>query len=117
MTIRDNGFEVVDGTVNDFMRLHMVPQIVRREDKPVFVYNTWNPFRTFVSDSLVREVARAAADCGVMEFIIDDGWQVNSGGGTSADAWGNNYGDWLVDEVEVSWWSQSPLSITFNHSG
>ncbi len=94
----DDGFAVVDGPVNDFIRRHMSPQIVRREEKPVFVYNTWNPFRTFVSDSLVREVAKAAAECGVMEFIVDDGWQVNSGAGTSADAWGNNYGDWLVDE-------------------
>ncbi|MFO7670843.1 MAG: alpha-galactosidase [Bacteroidales bacterium] len=94
----DDGFAVVDGAVNDFMRRCMVPQIVSRAEKPVFVYNTWNPFRTFVSDSLVREVAQAAADCGVMEFIVDDGWQVNSGGGSSAEAWGNNYGDWLVDE-------------------
>ena len=94
----DDGFAVVDGPVNDFVRKHMVPQIVQREDKPVFVYNTWNPFRTFVSDSLVRDVARAAAECGIKEFIIDDGWQVNSGSETSPDAWGNNYGDWNVDE-------------------
>jgi len=98
----DDGFGVVDGPVNDFIRRHMSPQIVRREEKPVFVYNTWNPFRTFVSDSLVREVAKAAAECGVMEFIVDDGWQVNSGAGTSADAWGNNYGDWLVDEEKFA---------------
>jgi alpha-galactosidase len=76
----------------------MAPQIVRREEKPVFVYNTWNPFRTFVNDSLIRDVARAAAECGVMEFIIDDGWQVNKGAASSAEGWGNNYGDWLVDE-------------------
>lgn len=94
----DDGFEVVDGAVNDFVRRFMVPQIVSRKEKPVFVYNTWNPFRTFVSDSLVRDVAKAAAECGVMEFIIDDGWQVNNGGETSPDDWGNNYGDWLVDE-------------------
>ena len=93
----DDGFAVVDGPVNDFVRRHMVPQIVRKKDKPVFVYNTWNPFRTFVTDSLVREVAAAAAECGVKEFIIDDGWQVNTGARTSADAWGNNYGDWNVD--------------------
>ncbi len=94
------GFSVIDGEVNDFVRRHVVPQIVKRADKPVFVYNTWNPFRTFVSDSLVREVARAAARCGVMEFIIDDGWQVNTGSATSPDAWGNNYGDWNVDTVK-----------------
>ncbi len=55
-------------------------------------------FRTFVSDSLVMEVAKAAADCGIEEFIIDDGWQVNHKGETSTKAWGGNYGDWLVDE-------------------
>ena len=95
---RDDGFAVVDGEVNDFVRRHMYPQIIRNEQKPVFVYNTWNPFRTFVSDSLVREVALAAAECGIEEFIIDDGWQVNKGAETSKEAWGKNYGDWLVDE-------------------
>lgn len=94
----DDGFAVVDGVVNDFVRRHMYPQIIRNEHKPVFVYNTWNPFRTFVSDSLVREVALAAAECGIKEFIIDDGWQVNEGSETSAEAWGKNYGDWKVDE-------------------
>lgn len=94
----EDGFAVIDETVNDFVRKHMVPQIIRREEKPVFVYNTWNPFRTFVSDSLVRDVARAAAECGIKEFIIDDGWQVNTNASTSQDAWGNNYGDWNVDE-------------------
>jgi alpha-galactosidase len=94
----DDGFAVVDGAVNDFVRLHMYPQIIRNEHKPVFVYNTWNPFRTFVNDSLVREVALAAADCGIQEFIIDDGWQVNSGAESSPAAWGRNYGDWKVDE-------------------
>ena len=94
----DDGNAVVDGVVNDFVRRHMYPQIIRNEHKPVFVYNTWNPFRTFVSDSLVREVALAAAECGIKEFIIDDGWQVNEGSETSAEAWGKNYGDWKVDE-------------------
>ena len=86
------------GVVNDFVRLYMVPQIIRNTHKPVFVYNTWNPFRTFVNDSLVREVALAASECGIKEFIIDDGWQVNHDAGTSKEAWGKNYGDWLVDE-------------------
>jgi len=94
----DNGFRVIDCEVNDFVRRHMAPRIVQKEEKPFFVYNTWNPFRTFVNDSLVREVARAAAQCGVREFIIDDGWQVNRGAATSDLAWGNNYGDWNVDK-------------------
>jgi alpha-galactosidase len=96
----DDGFAVVDGPVNDFVRKHMYPQIIRNVHKPVFVYNTWNPFRTFVSDSLVREVALAASECGVEEFIIDDGWQVNTGAGTTTEAWGKNYGDWNVDQAK-----------------
>jgi len=107
----DDAFAVVDGAVNDFVRLHMRPQIVRQQEKPLFVYNTWNPFRTFVSAELIREVAEAAAQCGIEEFIIDDGWQVNQGRGTSEDAWGNNYGDWLVDEEKFP----GGLAPTFDH--
>ena len=88
----------MNGEVNTFLIKYLKPRIVQDKNKPVFVYNTWNPFRTFVNDSLVRDVAKAAAECGIQEFIIDDGWQVNAGEVTSTKAWGNNYGDWLVDE-------------------
>jgi alpha-galactosidase len=94
----DNGFDVINGDVNKFIVRHMNTRIVSADEKPVFVYNTWNPFRTFVSDSLVRDVARAAAECGVQEFIIDDGWQVNEKSESSDAGWGKNYGDWNVDE-------------------
>lgn len=96
-TDRDNGFEVIDNEVNRFMVKYMKPMIVKQEEKPTFVYNTWYPFRTFINDSLVREVAKAASACGVQEFILDDGWQVNYHGKTSEESWGNNYGDWKVD--------------------
>ncbi len=89
----------------------MSPRIVRKEEKPVFVYNTWNPFRTFVNDSLIRDVARAAAECGIKEFIIDDGWEVNIGSATSEKAWGNNYGDWKVDEKKFP----GGLKTTFDY--
>lgn len=94
----DNGFDVINGDVNKFIIRHMNTRIVSSDEKPVFVYNTWNPFRTFVSDSLVRDVARAAAECGVQEFIIDDGWQINEKSSSSDVGWGKNYGDWNVDE-------------------
>jgi len=32
----------------------------------------------------VREVAKAAAECGIQEFIIDDGWEYNYGRKSSA---------------------------------
>jgi len=95
---RDNGYEVINREINVFTTLFMQPRIVQLKNKPVFLYNTWNPFRTFIDDSLIRDVARAASECGIQEFIIDDGWEINSGGQTSKLGWGNNYGDWIVDE-------------------
>ncbi|HLN55466.1 MAG TPA: glycoside hydrolase family 36 protein, partial [Bacteroidales bacterium] len=94
----DNGFDVINNDVNKFITRHLGVKIISSPEKPVFVYNTWNPFRTFVSDSLVRDVAKAASECGIQEFIIDDGWQINDSGMTSEKSWGNNYGDWNVDE-------------------
>jgi alpha-galactosidase len=94
---RDDGFEVIQEEVNHFVVKHLDTRITSLPEKPVFVYNTWYPFRTHINDSLIREVARAAADCGVVEFIIDDGWSVNENGKSAEKDWGENYGDWLVD--------------------
>ena len=55
------------------------------EQKPTFVYNTWVPFRKDINEKLVMELAKAAADAGMKEFVIDDGWA-------------DNYGDWIIDK-------------------
>ena len=54
-------------------------------EKPVFVYNTWEPFLHNINDKMIRELADAAAECGIEEFIIDDGWQ-------------DSYGDWGINK-------------------
>lgn len=92
----DNGFDVINTDVNTFVTRHMNNRIVKIKEKPVFVYNTWNPFRTSISDSLIRDVARAASECGIREFVIDDGWQINIGAESGQK--GGNYGDWMVDK-------------------
>jgi alpha-galactosidase len=96
----DDGYEVVNTVVNDFIRNYLGTRISTIKDKPLFVYNTWYPFRTFLSDSLIRDVAKAASECGIQEFIIDDGWQFNYEGKSSKTGWGANYGDWLVDTIK-----------------
>jgi alpha-galactosidase len=93
-----NGFDVINNEVNEFIVKHMQLRINSLKNKPTFVYNTWYPFRTFVSDTLIRDVANAASECGIQEFIIDDGWQVNAGSSSSTRGWGSNYGDWIVDK-------------------
>jgi alpha-galactosidase len=102
---------VLNNTVNEYVRKYMGIRLSQVDPKPQFVYNTWYPFRTYVNDSLVRDIARAAADCGIQEFIIDDGWQVNDRGKTSDKPWGGNYGDWLVDRKKFP----GDLKSTFDY--
>ncbi|MCM5663290.1 glycoside hydrolase family 36 protein [Galbibacter mesophilus] len=97
---RNDGFDVVNNEVNTFTTQYMKPQVLKLNEKPTFVYNTWYPFRTHINDSLIRSVAKSAAACGIEEFVIDDGWQVNAHGKSSIRGWGENYGDWHVDKTK-----------------
>lgn len=74
-----NPREIVEGDIADFVRKYMGIRLAQIPERPTFVYNTWEPFRGGVNDKLIRELADAAADCGVEEFVIDDGWQVGFG--------------------------------------
>ena len=82
---------VVEGAVADYVRKYMGVRVEQIPSKPMFVYNTWEPFYINVDAKLVRELADAAAECGIEEFVIDDGWQINIDG-----KYGR--GDWIVDE-------------------
>jgi len=107
----DNPTALINGIVADYVRKHMGIRLSQVKEKPVFVYNTWYPFYTFVSDSLIRELARAAAECGIREFVIDDGWEVNYNLKTSEKPWGRNYGDWQVDRNKFP----NDLKATFDY--
>lgn len=75
---------ILNSSVTDYVRKHMGIRLSELKEKPTFVYNTWNPFKKNISEKLIMELAKAAADAGMKEFIIDDGWQ-------------DNYGDWGID--------------------
>ena len=83
---------VVEGAVSDYVRKHMGVRVEQIPRKPMFVYNTWVPFTTHIDAKLIRELADAAAECGIEEFVIDDGWQINISDGKYGR------GDWAVDE-------------------
>ncbi len=76
--------EVLNTAVADYIRKHMGIRLSGLKEKPMFVYNNWHPFGKDINEQLIRELAKAAADAGVKEFIIDDGWQ-------------DTYGDWNID--------------------
>jgi len=76
--------EVLNTAVPEFVRKYMGIRLSELKEKPIFVYNTWIPFDRNINENLIKELAKSAADAGMKEFIIDDGWQTN-------------YGDWIID--------------------
>jgi alpha-galactosidase len=79
--------DILNLTLPDFVQKHMGIRLSELEEKPTFVYNTWNPFKKDINEKLIMELADAAAAAGMKEFVIDDGWQ-------------NNYGDWGIDKTK-----------------
>ncbi|MBC7889681.1 MAG: alpha-galactosidase [Ferruginibacter sp.] len=77
--------EMLNTAVPEFVRKHMGIRLSELEKKPTFVYNTWTPFAKKIDEKLIMELAKAAADAGMKEFVIDDGWQ-------------DSYGDWGIDK-------------------
>ena len=75
---------ILNTSLPDFIRKHMGIRLSELKEKPTFVYNTWVPFTYNINEKLVMELAKSAADAGMKEFIIDDGWQ-------------DSYGDWGID--------------------
>lgn len=76
--------DILSTIVPDFVRKCMGIRLSELKEKPTFVYNTWEPFHKDINEKLVMELAKAAADAGMKEFVIDDGWQ-------------DSYGDWGID--------------------
>lgn len=81
----DDPVACLNTSVNDFVHKHMGCQIFKVQKKPVFVYNTWVPFKHDINEKMIYELVDACADLGVEEFVIDDGWQ-------------ESYGDWGVNK-------------------
>jgi alpha-galactosidase len=75
---------ILNTAVPDFVRKYMGIRLSELKEKPTFVYNTWEPFYKNINEKLVMELAKAASDAGMKEFVIDDGWQ-------------DSYGDWGID--------------------
>jgi len=75
---------ILNSDVPDYVRKYMGIRLSEIKEKPTFVYNTWEPFQKNINEKLIMELAKAAADAGMKEFVIDDGWQ-------------DSYGDWGID--------------------
>jgi len=101
-TDADSPYTALNFTLPDYVKRHMGLEIFRNAYKPVFVYNTWNPFRKQIDAGMIAELAEAAEECGIREFVIDDGWQVNEFTDEAGDLpwWYTQVGDYLIDNVK-----------------
>ncbi len=82
-----NADVILNTVVPEFTRKHLGIRLSRFTEKPTFVYNTWMPFTKNINEALIMQLAKAAANAGMKEFVIDDGWQ-------------KDYGDWEIDSVK-----------------
>lgn len=97
-------FTCFQTVVNEFFNRHLFYRLVSMQPKPVFMYDTWNPFRGRLMDTLIRDLSINAMDCGFKEFMIDDGWLTVKGSDSLKKALGggNKYGDWVIDSIKFS---------------
>ena len=96
----DNGRDpqlVVNTVVQEYIRKYMGVRIEQIDHKLLFVYNTWVPFYHDINEALMMEVADAAAECGIEEFIIDDGWQNSHGSGSGQTSSSGSKKDWDIN--------------------
>ena len=68
-----------ENELGKYTREYLGVKLFKKLAPPVFLYNTWNPFRINIDENLVRELADALENTGVEYLIIDDGWQDHNG--------------------------------------
>ena len=71
-TIPEIAFE---NELGKYIRQYLGVKLFKKAFPPIFLYNTWNPFRININENLIRELADALENTGVEYLIIDDGWQ------------------------------------------
>jgi alpha-galactosidase len=90
--------EMLNTARPDFVRKHMGIRPSELKQKPTFIYNTWTPFAKKIDEKLIMELAKAAADAGMKEFVIDDGRQ-------------DTYGDWGIDQKKIPQWVKTGCGL------
>jgi alpha-galactosidase len=74
-----NTEQAFEKDLGKYIRNYLGVKLFKREKKPFFLYNTWNPFRININEKLIKELADALENSGAEYLIIDDGWQDFSG--------------------------------------
>lgn len=92
-------WQIMNTSLSDFVRRHMGLRIFEYKNRPVIASNTWVPFRVDFNDSLIINVNKAWAECGIQLSTVDVGWYVTEGNINKKNlSWDVNFGDWIVDK-------------------
>jgi alpha-galactosidase len=91
-------WQVMNTSLEDFERNNMGLRFFGLKKRSIISSNTWNPFRREFNDSLITDVCKAASECGIQLYTIDDGWFRNAGNPGNDQSWNYNLGDWTPDK-------------------
>jgi alpha-galactosidase len=105
-----NPEKVLSGPVADFQRRHLGLRLAELKHKPILLYDNWYPHGERISEPLIRDLAQAAAECGVTDFLVDAGWYRNEFS-PPKEGWGSACGDYLIDKEKFP----NGLKPVFDH--
>jgi alpha-galactosidase len=93
---------IMNTALADFTRRHMGLRINEIPKRPTIMYNNYVPFDDHFNDTLLLQLSRVAAECGIKQFEIDCGWYTTEGNKGKPVSWIENTGDWIPDSVKFS---------------
>ncbi|MFC2087399.1 glycoside hydrolase family 36 protein [Bacteroidota bacterium] len=96
---KEDPYEAIEGSVQDFVRRHMGIRLTENPHLPVLAYNHWAPLRATVDEELLKRLTDIVSECGIEEITLDAGWY------TLKDyhedlGWGSKCGDYIADPVK-----------------
>jgi alpha-galactosidase len=71
-----DGFE---GPYKDFVRKYLGVSLYTKNNRPLFLYDTWRPFEDTLDEKLIIDCADKLSTTGCDLFILDAGWYKYSG--------------------------------------
>lgn len=94
MAFSSNGFNGLSRHMHDFVRKHITRGSWRDKERPTLI-NSWEASYFNINQNSLVNLAKAAKQCGIELFVMDDGWFGHRNDDKSS------LGDWYVNEKKL----------------
>lgn len=94
MTYSSDGFRGMSRAMHAFVKRHVVRGRWADRERPVLL-NSWEAAYFDIDEKKLLRLAKAAKDCGIELFVMDDGWFGNRNDDSSS------LGDWYVNTKKL----------------